>query len=199
MIKFFPKLKFISEVRQFMAKRAKKSSEEKGRKRSSERKIKKIKELSEKSIEILPVIEYAIYEVDKIFENQGDKLTDTYLVSSLKELANLIKAKSFETLLQEMRNELVEDSDVIHWNIISKIGEHIEENELNYSDKDIMNAIEELVDTIKIQMSKHDPRAYLSFLSEIMRGVKIEGSRRSDTDIPRDIDDEDYFGDEENY
>jgi len=182
-----------------MARRTKKSSEEKSKRKSPERKTRKFKELNEKSIEILPVIEYAIYEVDKIFENQGDKLTDDYLVSSLKELTHLIKAKSFETLFQEMRDELVEDSDIIHWNIISRVGEHIEENELNYSDRDIVNAIEELVDTIKIQMSKHDPRAYLSFLSEIMRGVKIEGSKRSDIDIPREIDDEDYFDDEENY
>ncbi|MCS7230381.1 MAG: hypothetical protein RMJ81_09295 [Candidatus Kryptonium sp.] len=183
-----------------MAKKTQKSAKEKSKKKGSARGTKKFKELSEKSIEILPVIEYAIYEVDKIFQNQGDRLTDEYLVSSLKELTHLIKAKSFETLLEEMREELTEDSDIIHWNIISRIGEYIEENELNYSGRDIVSALDELINTIKIQMSKQDPRAYLSFLAEIMRGVEIKGARRSDRDmdIQRDID-EDYFDEEENY
>lgn len=171
----------------------------KGKKKSPGQKTHKLKELNERSIEILPVIEYAIYEVDKIFENQGDTLTDTYLISSLKDLAQAIKAKSFETLLQEVRDDLIEDPDIIHWNIISRIGEHIEEKELDYSSKDILNAIEELIDTIKLQMSKENPRAYLSFLSEIMRGVKIERKPDRDFDIPPDVDDEDYFDDEENY
>lgn len=141
------------------------------------------------------MIEYAIYEVDKIFENQGDKLTDSYLVSSLKDLVHVIKSKSFETLLQEVRDELTEDADVIHWNIVSKIGEHIEENDLNYSSKDIINAIEGLIETIKLQMSKENPRAYLSFLSEIMRGMNMKTSR----DIEFPADEDDYFDDEENY
>lgn len=181
-----------------MSKASKKSSEGKGRKKSTEKKQRKFKELDEKSIEILPVIEYAIYEVDKIFQNQGDRLTDSYLVSSLKELTHQIKSKSFETLYQEMRDELIEDPDVIHWNIVSRIGEHIETNELNYSDKEILNALEELIDTIKLQMSKEDPRAYLSFLSEIMRGTQIggPGKPRIEPNIPPDIDDEDFFEDE---
>ncbi len=181
-----------------MSRSSKKSSESKGKKKSTGKKQHKLKELDEKSIEILPVIEYAIYEIDKIFENQGDRLTDAYLVSSLKELTHQIKGKSFKTLYQEMRDELTEDSDVIHLNIVSRIGEHIEENELNYSDKEILNALEGLIDTIELQMSKEDPRSYLSFLNEIMRGIKIEGSGRSsrEFDIPPDIDDEDFFEDE---
>ncbi len=178
-----------------MSRRSKKSLQKgKGKKKNPARKGRKLKELNEKSIEILPVIEYAIYEVDKIFENQGDRLTDDYLVSSLKDLAHMIKSKSFETILQEVRDELIEDVDVIHWNIISRIGEHIEENELNYSSKDVVNAIEELIETIKLQMSKENPRAYLSFLSEIMRGVEIKRNR--DVEFPPEEDD--YF-DEENY
>lgn len=183
-----------------MAKKAKKSTRRTAeRKKNLVKKSRKPKELSEKSIEILPAIEYAIYEVDKIFEDQGDKLTDKYLVSSLKELIRIIKAKSFEAVFKEMKNELIEDSDVIHLNIISRIGEHIEENALDYSDKDIISAIEQLIDTIKIQMSKQNPRAYLSFLSEIMSDVKIEGAKRSDIDIHEDIDDEGYFDDMDRY
>ncbi len=179
-----------------MSRAGKKSLQKKeSKKKTPARKGRKLKELDERSIEILPVIEYAIYEVDKIFENQGDKLTDSYLVSSLKDLVHVIKSKSFETLLQEVRDELTEDADVIHWNIVSKIGEHIEENDLNYSSKDIINAIEGLIETIKLQMSKENPRAYLSFLSEIMRGMNIKTSR----DIEFPADEDDYFDDEENY
>jgi len=94
-----------------------------------------------------------------------------------------------------VRDELTEDADVIHWNIVSKIGEHIEENDLNYSSKDIINAIEGLIETIKLQMSKENPRAYLSFLSEIMRGMNMKTSR----DIEFPADEDDYFDDEENY
>ncbi len=179
-----------------MSKAGKKSSG-RGKGKNTGGKARKPKELDEKSIEILPVIEYAIYEVDKIFENQGDRLTDDYLVSSLKDLAQAIKVKSFETLLQEVRDELIEDPDIIHWNIISRIGEHIEENELNYSNKDILNAIEGLIDTIKLQMSSQDPRAYLSFLSEIMRGVKVEGFRKPDKGFDSSSDLDDYYDDEE--
>jgi hypothetical protein len=172
-----------------MSKSAKKSSGKKSKKGS------KVKQLNEKSIEILPVIEYAIYEVDKIFQNQGDRLTDAYLVSSLKELISEIKAKSFEKLLEEVRGEMTEDSDVIHWNIVSRLGDHIESADLNYSDKDIVNAIDGLIDTIKIQMSKEDPRAYLSFLSEIMRGSD-DFERGVQRDIDTDIDDIDFDEDE---
>ncbi len=185
------------------------SSEKKGKKKGSAQKSRKSKstqskipkELNEKTIEILPVIEYAIYEVDQIFKNQGDTLTDNYLVESLEELVHMLKAKPFETLLQEVRDELIEDPDIIHWNIVSRIGEHIEENELNYSSKDILNAIEDLIDTIKLQMSDDDPRAYLSFLSEIMRGAKLDKFKRSSGDTGFDIspDIDDYFDDEENY
>lgn len=194
-----------------MSKAGKKSSsgEEKGKKKGSSQRSRKsksaqktLRELNEKAIEILPVIEYAIYEIDQIFKNQGDTLTDDYLVESLEELAHTIKVKSFETLLQEVKDELIEDPDIIHWNIVSRIGEHIEENELNYSSKDILNAIEDLVDTIKLQMSDDNPRAYLSFLSEIMRGAKLDkfkkSSEETDFGISPDIDD-DYFDDEENY
>lgn len=185
------------------------SSERKAKKKGSARKSHKLestrrkgpRELDEKAIEILPVIEYSIYEVDQIFKNQGDTLTDDYLVESLQDLAQAIKVKSFETLLQEVRDELIEDPDIIHWNIVSRIGEHIEENELNYSSRDISNAITNLIDTIKLQMSEDNPRAYLSFLSEIMRGVKYDKFKRSSGDIGFDIspDTDDYFDDEEDY
>jgi hypothetical protein len=192
-----------------MSKSGKKSSSgEKGKKTGSSQRSRKSKstqktprELAEKTIEILPVIEYAIYEIDQIFKNQGDTLTDDYLVESLEELAHTIKAKSFETLLQEVRDELIEDPDIIHWNIVSRIGDHIEENELNYSSKDILNAIEDLIDTIKLQMSDDNPRAYLSFLSEIMRGAKFDKFKRpgEETDFGISPDTDDYFDDEENY
>ncbi|CUU06662.1 hypothetical protein JGI1_01584 [Candidatus Thermokryptus mobilis] len=172
-----------------MSKSAKKSSGKKGKKG------KRIKQLNEKSIEILPVIEYAIYEVDKIFQNQGDRLTDAYLVSSLKGLVNEIKSKSFKRLLEEVRGEMIEDPDIIHWDIVSRLGDHIESGDLNYSDKDIIKAIDGLIDTIKIQMSKENPRAYLSFLSEIMRGADdFDKGMRSD--IEPEIDD---FDEDENF
>ncbi len=179
------------------------SSKGKGKKKGSAQKSHKSKstqskvprELNEKTIEILPAIEYAIYEVDQIFKNQGDTLTDDYLVESLEELVHMLKTKPFETLLQEVRDELSEDPDIIHWNIVSRIGDHIEENELNYSSKDIFNAIEDLIDTIKLQMSDDDPRAYLSFLSQIMHGAKLDKFKRSsdDTDVDDDFDDENYW------
>ncbi len=165
-----------------MGKSAKKSSGKKSKKGS------KIKQLNEKAIEILPVIEYAIYEVDKIFQNQGDRLTDAYLVSSLKNLISEIKAKSFGRLLEEVRSEMTEDSDIIHWNIVSRLGDHIESADLKYSDKDIISAVDSLINTIKIQISKEDPRSYLSFLSEIMRGSD-DFERGVQRDISSDIDD----------
>jgi DNA phosphorothioation-dependent restriction protein DptG len=94
-----------------------------------------------------------------------------------------------------VRGEMTEDSDVIHWNIVSRLGDHIESADLNYSDKDIVNAIDGLIDTIKIQMSKEDPRAYLSFLSEIMRGSD-DFERGVQRDIDTDIDDIDFDEDE---
>ena len=179
----------LREVKFKMSKSAKESS------RGKSKKGKKLKQLNEKSIEILPVIEYAIYEVDKIFQNQGDRLTDAYLVSSLKELVSEIKSKSFKRLLEEVRGETIEDPDIIHWNIVSRLGDHIESGDLNYSDKDIVNAIGGLIDTIKIQMSKENPRAYLSFLSEIMRGTDDFEKKMRD-DIEPGIDD---FDEDENF
>ena len=130
----------------------------------------KLREISERSIEILPLVELAIYEVDRIFENQGKSLTDVQVVDSLTELVREIKTKSLSNLLKSVRDELDEKPDIIHWNILSKLDERVEEKLENYTDSEIIRAIEDLIDTIKIQLSEDNPRAYLSFLCEVMGG-----------------------------
>jgi hypothetical protein len=183
----------IIEVKRARCQSGRKKVKKRQRKKSNRRSI-RLREISEKSIEILPVIELAIYEVDKIFENQGDLLTDKYVIDSLEELVKMIRMEKLERLLREMREEMMDDSDIIHWNILSRIDENLQIREEGYLDEDLVEAINNLIETIKLQISDDNPRAYLSFLSDVMRGIdisRIGRSRRPGDEIDESDFDED--------
>ena len=53
---------------------------------------------------IISEIEVGIYEVDKIFEGQGDKLSDQYVMDSLNSFLKLIKEMTYESYAERLRD-----------------------------------------------------------------------------------------------
>ena len=66
-------------------------------------------------------VEVAIYEVDKIFEGQGDKLSDSYVTDSLTSFAKVIKDETFALYADRLKEGSDDESDLLHINMVNRL------------------------------------------------------------------------------
>jgi hypothetical protein len=129
-------------------------------------------------------IEVGICEVDKIFEGQGDKLSDSFVCESLQSLTKLIKENSFEHYAAKLKDGSDDESDMLHINIVNRLSSLIEELEAPISDMQIVEAIKHVLTQVKAASpvsggkGKHEKpsRAYLDPLAKRLKemGLKSE-------------------------
>jgi len=121
-------------------------------------------------------IEVGICEVDKIFEGQGDKLSDAFIIESLDSLAKLIKETTYESYAEKLKGGSDDESDMLHINIVNRLDSIIEELEMHFTDGELLEVMHHILSQIKKQNSEKSPRAYLDPLAKRLKemGFKSE-------------------------
>ncbi|MGC8652384.1 MAG: hypothetical protein ACP5US_00120 [Candidatus Kryptoniota bacterium] len=128
-------------------------------------------------------IEIAIFEVDKIFEGQGDKLDDGYITESLASFIKLVEENSFVLLAEDLHEGVDDESDMLHINLVNRINSLYEELDAEIDDSFIVEALKRLLSKVKKYKSAKNSRAYLDALTKKMKemGYKSEFYTESDT------------------
>jgi hypothetical protein len=137
-------------------------------------------------------IEVGICEVDKIFEGQGDKLSDIFVCESLESLTKLIKENTFENYAATLKEGSDDESDMLHINIVNRLSSLIEELELQVTDGQIIDALRHVLMQVRSGMSRSagrvksekSSRAYLDPLAKRLRemGLKTDFLAEADLD-----------------
>ena len=94
-------------------------------------------------------VEVGICEVDKIFEGQGDKLSDAFIIESLDSLTKLIKETTYEKYADKLKEGSDNESDMLHINIVNRLSSIIEELELQVTDDEIIESMKQVLSQIK--------------------------------------------------
>ncbi len=128
-------------------------------------------------------IEIAIYEVDKIFEGQGDKLKDSYVVDSLASFVKVIKDNTFGGYSETLREGSDEESDMMHINIVNRINSAVEELDLNMSDGELIETVKKILAHVKKACSTKSPRAYLDPLAKRLKEMGFRSEFLTDADM----------------
>jgi len=128
-------------------------------------------------------IEIGIYEVDKIFEGQGDKLSDAYVFDSLASLAKLIKESTYEFYAEKLKEGSDEESDMMHINIVNRLSTAAEELELHLSDSDIIELVKHVLGQVKKARTPKSPRAYLDPLANRLKEMGFKSEFLTETDV----------------
>ncbi|HEY9166513.1 MAG TPA: hypothetical protein VIS48_10165 [Candidatus Kryptonia bacterium] len=128
-------------------------------------------------------IEFGIFEVDKIFEGQGDKLSDAYVVDSLTSLARLIKESTYELYAEKLKEGSDDESDMMHINVVNRLSSVIEELELQVSDVEIIDMVKHVLGQVKKCKSSKSPRAYLDPLANRLKEMGFKSEFLTETDV----------------
>lgn len=128
-------------------------------------------------------IEIAIFEVDKIFEGQGDKLDDGYVTESLASFIKLVEQNSFGLLAEDLHEGLDDESDMLHINVVNRVGSLYEEVGAQIEDSVIIEALKKLLSQVKKYKSRKNPRAYLDALTKRMKEMGYKSDFYTDSDI----------------
>lgn len=161
-----------------------KESKDKGvrssaKKRSSESSAHKGVDKQQLSFEI----ETGIYEVDKIFEGQGDRLNDSYVIESLTTFVKVIKENTFGGYAETLKEGSDEESDMMHINIVNRISSAAEELEIEFSDSEVIETVKSILAHVKKASSPKSPRAYLDPLSKRLKEMGFKSDFITDSDI----------------
>jgi hypothetical protein len=128
-------------------------------------------------------IEIGICEVDKIFEGQGDKLSDAFIIESLDSLVKLIKETTYENYADKLKDGLDNESDMLHINTVNRLSAIIEELELQVTDDEIIEAMKQVLSQIKKVRSAKLPRAYLDPLAKRLKEIGLKSDFLAETDL----------------
>ncbi len=128
-------------------------------------------------------IEIGICEVDKIFEGQGDKLSDAFIIESLDSLVKLIKETAYENYADKLKEGSDNESDMLHINIVNRLSSIIEELELQVTDDEIIEAMKQVLSQIKKVRSAKLPRAYLDPLAKRLKEMGLKSDFLAETDL----------------
>ncbi|MGO9482127.1 MAG: hypothetical protein ACLP05_10160 [Candidatus Kryptoniota bacterium] len=145
-------------------------------------------------------IEIGICEVDKIFEGQGDKLGDAFVIESLDSLTKLIKDTTYENYADKLKEGSDNESDMLHINIVNRLSSIVEELELQVTDDEIIEAMKQVLSQIKKAKSAKLPRAYLDPLAKRLKEMGFKSDLLAETNLDgdtirlEDIDDLDDLG-----
>jgi len=128
-------------------------------------------------------IEVGICEVDKIFEGQGDKLSDAFVIESLDGLARLIKETTYEKYADKLKGGSDDESDMLHINIVNRLGSIIEELEMHVTDGEIVSVIHQILSRVKKLKSEKSLRAYLDPLAKRLKEMGFKSEFLTETSI----------------
>lgn len=128
-------------------------------------------------------IEIGIYEVDKIFEGQGDKLKDTYVLDSLTSFVKVIKDNTFGWYAETLREGSDEESDMMHINIVNRLSSAAEELELEFSDNELIDTVKHVLARVKKAGSSKSSRAYLDPLAKRLKELGFKSDFLTDADM----------------
>ncbi len=128
-------------------------------------------------------IETGIYEVDKIFEGQGDRLNDSYVIESLATFVKVIKENTFGGYAETLKEGSDEESDMMHINIVNRISSAAEELEIEFSDAELIETVKDILSRVKKASSTKSPRAYLDPLSKQLKEMGFKSDFITDSDI----------------
>jgi len=131
-------------------------------------------------------IEVAIYEVDKIFEGQGDKLTDSYVTDSLKTFAKVIKDETYALYADKLKEGSDDESDLLHINMVNRLSSAIEELELEVTDPELVEIIKHVLANVKKEKSSKSSRAYLDPLAKRLKEMGFKSDFLTETDVDRE-------------
>lgn len=169
-------------------KRSRKHSVNEGGEKDSHRQSPKISrpKLDRKAIDKQQLsfeVEVAIYEVDKIFEGQGDKLNDSYVIDSLTSFAKVIKEETFALYSDKLKEGSDDESDLLHINIVNRLSSAIEEFELQLSDVELIEIVKQVLTEAKKAKSAKSNRAYLDPLTKRLKEMGVKSDFLTETDI----------------
>ncbi len=132
---------------------------------------------------LMSEIEVGIYEVDKIFEGQGDRLSDQYVLDSLSSFVRLIKEDTYESYAEMLKEGSDDESDMMHINIVNRLSSVIEELDLQVSDAELGEAIKQVLAHVKKTKSAKSPRAYLDPLAKRIKEMGFKSDFLTETDV----------------
>lgn len=128
-------------------------------------------------------IEVAIYEVDKIFEGQGDRLNDSYVIDSLTSFARVIKEETFALYSDKLKEGSDDESDLLHINIVNRLSSAIEELELQLADIELIEIVKQVLAEAKKAKSAKSTRSYLDPLTKRLKEMGVKSNFLTETDI----------------
>jgi len=131
-------------------------------------------------------VEVGIYEVDKIFEGQGDKLGDQYVMDSLNSFMKLIKESTYEVYAEELKEGSDDESDMMHINIVNRVSSAIEELELEVDDDELIDVLKQVCALVKKAKSPKSPRAYLDPLAKRLKEMGFKSDFLTESDVDGD-------------
>ena len=165
------------------------------------------KKLNQKAVDMQQLsfeVEVGIFEVDKIFEGQGDKLSDSYVADSLESFVKVIKENTYGGYSERLKEGSDDESDMLHINIVNRVSAAIEELELEVSDAEIIEVIKTVQQSVKKAKSAKSSRAYLDPLAKRLKEMGFKSDFLTEADVDgetlhlEDIDDIDDLGLDEN-
>jgi hypothetical protein len=128
-------------------------------------------------------IEVAIYEVDKIFEGQGDRLSDAYTIDSLNSFAKVIKDETFALYSDKLKEGSDDESDLLHINIVNRLNSAIEELELELTDLELIEIVKQVLSQAKKAKSSKSARAYLDPLTKRLKEMGVKSDFLTESDV----------------
>lgn len=128
-------------------------------------------------------IEVGIFEVDKIFEGQGDKLNDSYVTDSLHSFVKLIKDNTYELYADKLKEGSDDESDMLHINIVNRLSSIIEELELQVPDSELIEVVKQVLSRAKKAKSAKSPRAYLDPLAKRLKEMGFKSDFLTEADV----------------
>lgn len=131
-------------------------------------------------------IEIGIYEVDKIFEGQGDKLSDSFVIDSLNSFTKLIKEKTYALYAEKLKEGSDDESDLLHINMVNRVSAAIEELELEVSDSELIEIVKHVLANVKKARSQKSSRVYLDPLAKRLKEIGFKSDFLTETDIDGD-------------
>ncbi len=128
-------------------------------------------------------IEVGIFEVDKIFEGQGDRLNDAYVADSLQSFVKLIKDNSYALYADKLKEGSDDESDMLHINIVNRLTAIIEELELQVTDSELIEVVKQVLARAKKAKSPKSPRSYLDPLAKRLKEMGFRSDFMTEADV----------------
>ena len=132
---------------------------------------------------IISEIEVGIYEVDKIFEGQGDKLSDQYVMDSLNSFLKLIKEMTYESYAERLKDGSDDESDMMHINVVNRLSSTMEELDLHVTDAELSEAVKVVLVQVKKAKSPRSSRAYLDPLAKRLKEMGFKSDFLTESDV----------------